>query len=351
MLWAAVTAVDRSTGEPKEFRQIYLYVVLAVSLGMTVIPGTDILYEILRRAFGSSTSGWSFLQDTLPWLVVGAILWAYHWAPLRRLSSTRSPVPPERRLAVSGYAFVGLAMAAPAAAILLWLVPDFLFGTHGTSLSGTAWWVDRLSAGIAVLAVGITLWVPAWRLLQRAARAPEERSSTERRWLIGGTTLIGALAAVGFTIAFLWTLLQAVLGAGLGAGTASSLFKYLGTTLIALGVAAYYGVTLRDDIRLSPARRRARVLALVEPGGEPSLDSLRRTEGKRLRVAGYLTGAVEGTHLGLETVRSHLAAVDADEALVILGPDGGMVYPYMQRRQVDPQPGVSRNAALPAPGS
>jgi hypothetical protein len=355
VVWAAVTVFLQSQGKPRHFRLAYLYVVLAASVAMTVVSGTDMLYEILRRAFGYSTAGnWHFLKDTVPWLVVGATLWIYHWVLLRAQPETdhrATTLSPDRRLAISGYAFIGLAMAAPAAAVLLWLVLDWLFGTHGVSLSGHQWWVDRLSAGVALLAVGLVLWAPSWRLLQRAAQDPDERGSTERRWLVGATTLISALAAIGFTIAFLWTLLQALLGGGLGAGTESNLFKYLGTALIALAVVAYYGFALRADMRSSPLRRRARIVALVEPGGEPLLDTLRAGQGRKLQVQGYLTQRAEGDRLDLNTLGARLPASETDRVLVILGPDGALLLPYTRNPGTEPQPESPQNAALPAPGS
>lgn len=355
VLWAAVTIFLQSQGRPRHFRLAYLYVVLAASVAMTLISGTDVLYEILRRAFGYSTAGnWHFLQDTLPWLVVGAALWVYHWGLLEAHSGDGDEgavLPPNRRLAISGYAFIGLGMAAPAAAVLLWLVLDWLFGTHGVSLGGHQWWVDRLSAGVALLAVGLGLWAPSWRRLQRAAKDPDERGSTERRWLVGATTLISALAAIGFTIAFLWTLLQALLGGGLGATADSNLFKYLGTTLIALAVVAYYGFALRADMRSSPLRRKARVTALIEPGGEPLLDALRAGQGRRLQVQGYLTRRAEGNRLDPDTLEARLAAPETDRILVILGSDGALLLPYTRHPGTEPQPESLQNAPLPAPRS
>lgn len=352
-LWSAATIFLRSQTAPLAFRLPYLYIVLAASVAMTLISGTDLLYEILRRSFGDS-AGWHILQDTLPWLVVGSTLWIYHWALLRAESETEGEhqvVPSDRRLAISGYAAIGLAMAAPAAAILLWLVLDSLFGTHRTYVSGHQWWVDRLSAGIAILAVGLVLWAPSWRLLQQAAQDPDERGRIERRWLVGASTLVGALAAIGFTIAFLWTLLQALLGGGLNATTDSNLFKYLGTALIALGIVAYFGFSLRADMRLSPGRRRARIVALVEPGGEPLLDELRQRDGRRLQVQGYLTRRIEADHLGPNAVRERLDAPETDRILLILGPDGALVYPYTQSPETEVQPESPRDTPLPAPGS
>lgn len=354
-LWAAITAFDRSTARYRSFRRAYLYVILAAAVAMTVISGTDLLYELLRRAFGYNAGGsWTFLKDTLPWLLVGATLWTYHWSLLRNLSDegdTRSVVPSERRLAIAAYAFIGLAMAASGATVLLWLVLDFVFGTHQGSLLGQQWWVDRLSAGIAVLTVGLALWAPAWRLTQQAATDPDQRSSTERRWLLGGITLVAALAAIGFSIAFLWTLLQALLGGGLDATSTSNLFKYLGTALIALGIAGYYGTNLRRDIRLLPTQKRARIMALVEPGGEALADSLRRSEGRRLQVVGYLTQRVTGTRLGPEFLETRLATPETDRVLLVLGSDGALFFPCTENPQAEPQTQNTPNEALPTPGS
>jgi hypothetical protein len=352
-VWAAATAFDNASGARRHFRLVYLYVVLAVAVAMTLISGTDLLYELLRRALGYRTPGtWHVLQDTVPWLVVGAALWIYHWGLLRHWSSTdrAASVPPERRLAVAGYALAGLAMVASAAAVLLWLILDSVFGTHPGTLEGTQWWVDRLSAGVAIMAVGVALWAPSWRLWQQAAADPEVRSSFERRWLIGGVTLLGALASIGFTIAFLWTLLQVVLGGGFAADSTSHLFKYLGTALIALTVTAYYGSRLRSDMRLAPSRR-ARIVALVEPGGEARLDAIRRTDGRRLRVIGYLAQPAQGHRLDAEALQVTLQAPATDRLLLILGPDGALVYPYTQSPGTDPQQERPKTAPLPAAGS
>jgi hypothetical protein len=197
--------------------------------------------------------------------------------------------------------------------------------------------------------VGLVLWAPSWRLLQRASD-PDSRSSASRRWLLGGTTLIAALVTIGFTIAFLWTLLQALLGAGLDARAASNLFKYLGTALIAILIVAYYGTCLRSDLRLAPGRRKARITALVEPGGESTLDAL-RSEGFRVEVTGYSTRPVDGMHLPLDAVREWLAAPDTDRVLLVLGPAGGIIVPYTGSPQLEEDVHTPRNAPLPAAGS
>lgn len=351
--WASLTLWTRSRSRAGDFRLPYLYAVLAVSATMTLISGTDAFYEILRRLLGYHTSlNWHFLQGTLPWLVVGGALWAYHWRALRAESEgddAAAVIPPERRLGIAGYAFIGTAMAAPAAASLLWLLLDALFSTRGVSLGGAGWWRDRLCAGVAILAVGLVLWAPSWRLLQRASD-PESRSSASRRWLLGGTTLIAALVTIGFTIAFLWTLLQALLGAGLDARAASNLFKYLGTALIAILIVGFYGTCLRSDLRVAPGRRKVRIMALVEPGGGSSLDML-RSEGFRVEVTGYSTRPVDGMHLPLDAVREWLAAPNTDRVMLVLGPAGGIIVPYTGSPHIEEDAHTPRNAPLPAAGS
>jgi hypothetical protein len=179
--------------------------------------------------------------------------------------------------------------------------------------------------------------VGAWSILQRAAvAAPQgERASAERRRLLGAVVLVSAFAVVGFTIALLWLVLQTLLGARLDASQVSSMLKYLSAALIALGLVAYNGLILRADRAFAPAvAARIRIVALVAPGAEEALETLRQRSGRTILVAGRLAPDGPAAQADLATLEQLLSALgtggdsQSDSVLLLLRPDGGSLHGY-----------------------
>lgn len=350
-VWAAIWQYDLARGGARRVRVVYLYIVLLAAVPTTLGSAAQGLYELLRRLFGYRPQGqamWGFLADFLPLLLVAGAVWAHHWAVARSQAAPEGGgerrVPGgiiwPRRLGIALLTLLGLAVVAPALVSVLWLALDFLLNT-GRSLSGPGWWRDRLSVSIAAGLVGIPAWLGGWTLLQRAAEAAPERECTagERRQLLGLVVLASALVTIGFAVALLWLVLQALLGGGLDANDVSRMLKYLSATAVALAVLAYHGITLRRDLAFGPTRTgRVRVVALVAPGAEDALARLREETGHRIEVIGHLSDAGNGTWVDLPALEERLAELGAvgdgrsDRALLLLGPDGGSLHPYSRRK-------------------
>src|SRR5918911_1859149 len=364
LTWGAVSQYDLARGGRRGLRVLYLYVVLLVAVPLALGSGTNGLYEVLRRLFGyqAPEGNASFLRDVLPLLLVGTVLWAYHWLVMRRQAALKTAAAPQaaggipwpRRPAVALLTLLGLAMAVPALISLLWLGLDFVFNTDA-SLSGPDWWRDRVSIGLAAGVVGTMAWLGAWSVLQRAAAtAPaKERHALERRLLLGTVTLVSALAALGFTVSLLWLILRTLLGDPLDASTVSFALKDLSTAVLLAGVAAYHGVILRADLRLwGVPPRRVGAVALVAPGAEEALRDLRQRSGLRIDVVGHLAPDQADGHGDIAALQTLLADLrtraqgPGESALLILGPEGGSLYPYARAAARQPQ---ARSQTVPAP--
>jgi hypothetical protein len=350
LTWAAVWQYDLERGR-RELRAVYLYLVLLIAVPTTLGSATDGLYELLRRLFGyrEARSEWSFLRDVVPLVLVGGGVWIYHWGIVRRQAAFDNTTPAAgggsipwpRRPAIALLVAFGLALVAPALVSVLWLGLDWLLNT-GASLSGPAWWRDRLSLSVAAGLVGTGAWLGGWTVLQRAAAAApqHERDAVARRRLLAAVVLVSALVALGFGIALLWLILQTLLGARLDVGQVSNLLKYLSAVAVALGLVAYHGLILRRDRALVPtAPRRKRVVALVAPGAEEALATLRQRTGLPILVAGRL--GLETTHVQADLPRLEelLANLDSendgqnDSLLLLLRPDGGSLHAYTRLRE------------------
>lgn len=343
-VWGTVTYHDDRFPGVRAFRILYLYLVLIVAAAMTLTAGGDLLYELVTRIFGNRPDViWGFLPDTLPPLVVAGAFWAYHWAVLKRqadlagLVAEEGSIPWPRRPYLALLSLAGLAAGAVGAVTIIWVAVDFITGSNG-SLTGSDWWRDQLSSGIALLAVGAPTWLGPWTMLQAAARAGyRERSTGVRRWLVTGIVLIAALIGLGFLVAFLWLLFQTVLGGPSHEDTLANVLKYGATTLVAGAVAAYHAVILRQDLRSGAGRGpRLRVTALIAPDAVNVVPSIRERLDCDVEIAGYLTSS-PSSGIPLDALASqleHAAAAGAARALLIVGRDSADVYPYSQSRPV-----------------
>jgi hypothetical protein len=350
VVWAALSRYIQLHPAVRGFRVVYLYVVLAVGVTMTLIAGTDLASELLRRAFGYTTPDtWGFLHDILPPLVVGGALWLVHWPLLRGLdeSQGKAAIPRERRLYLASLSLAGLGMAAFGAVTLLWLVLDALIHPGGT---GSNWWSVNASIGISLLAIGMATWLRPWMTLQAAAAAdPAERAASERRWLLGAIVLIGALAGAGFAVAFLWQVFQVALGGSHDAGTIATILKDLSVVVVAGGLALYYARMLRADVTSAPGRAsRTQLTALLAPGADGTVAALRKA-GYSVEIAGYLYEAAPGDALPLAALEERIDSLQstAPRALLILSPHGGAVLPY-SRQEAMPE-ATARPMMSPAP--
>ncbi|HEX6509279.1 MAG TPA: DUF5671 domain-containing protein [Chloroflexota bacterium] len=332
-VWGVLSRYDDRYPAVRFFRIPYLYIVVGVSALVTLGSSTDLLYELLRRAFGyHESSSWSFLHDVLPVLLVAGVFWAYHWLVLRRQSVLQAHpglIAWPRRPYLAALSFVGLAIAAPAAVSLLWLVLDALFKSNAT-LSGGAWWRDGLSLSVAALLIGAVVWLGPWSILQRVAGDTVERAAQARRRLLGAIVLISSLIGLGFLIALLWLTLGILLGGSHDTEMVSNIAKFLSATLVGGALAAYYGLILRADLRLRPTTRRIQLAVLLAPGGDAALARL-RGDGYDATVLGYLTEDPAGAMMPIVTVEETLRTARTSRALLILTGDTGLVYPYTRR--------------------
>jgi hypothetical protein len=186
------------------------------------------------------------IATQLPWLVVGALLWAYH----RTVSASDRAAAGEvggsatlRRWYVYGVAFIAL----------LYLLSNLsrtariTWETLATAAFGSATPPHGLGGAIATAIVALAVWLTHWTLLavgsSRAPLATQDARSTLRP-----VYLFGALAvAVGFTLGGLSQLLYYALGRLLGVaspgGVGGNLIVAMAapaTTALVYGVAWLY---------------------------------------------------------------------------------------------------------------
>jgi hypothetical protein len=230
-----------------------LGILYLLSLGGVIIvltAGGNLIYMLLRFAFGDGKSFTDFLQDIGGPISIGvpfAVIWAYYGSWLGRQFSFDENITRragKQRLYFYILSFLGLAATFFAIASLLSVVVDLV--TEKSYLFDAP-----VSSALAALAVGLPLWLMTWRPMQ--AQALEEGSVGDhaRRSVIRKTYLylalfvavIGGMASAGGLI---FTLINAALGGSTG-DFANSVLNTLQTLALFVVLLLYHLSALRRD--------------------------------------------------------------------------------------------------------
>ncbi|MEW5960657.1 MAG: DUF5671 domain-containing protein, partial [Chloroflexota bacterium] len=279
------------TGSPGEersvLRKIYLYLNVFVFLVMAVSSATNLLEQLLELALGAALPAEPLLSQlswAIPLLVVGGVFWAYHWTVLRQDASQAPELPRQasvRRIYAYLVAAIGLAVLAGGVGGLLTTVIDLLTSRASISLD---FYRSEVATSIAMIAVGVPVWLIPWRRSQRLALAPaatgldvtksapeEERRSTVRKIYLYFYVFVAALAVFSSVGWFVFHILTALLGADLPQDFVTQVLDALVISVLAVSIWLYHWWAIRQDSQLErqdQARRLSRITAVVMDGDD-----------------------------------------------------------------------------------
>jgi len=280
------------TGSPTEersvLRKIYLYLNIFISAVMTVFSASTLLKRLIELALGAPPADEPLLSQLsipIPLLVVGGVLWAYHWMILHQ-DATHAPEVPRQATVRRIYAYlvagIGLAVLLSGTVGLLGILIDMLTSPAEIGLS---YYREEVAAFIAMIIVGAPVWLLPWRRSQNLALAPtdatpvgqsaiEERRSTTRKIYLYFYVLVAMLAIFGSAGWFVYHILTALLGADLPDDFITQVLVALVITLLAVGVGVYHWLAIRQDGKLEQtdeAQRLADISITVIDGDSGQL--------------------------------------------------------------------------------
>jgi hypothetical protein len=316
-VWVRIQdSLDDSAESGSLLRLVVLYLLAFASLGTGVVAAGLALYSLLRAFLGETFTLAAFMGEIaapLSVLIPSAVVWVYYGRILRReanfLQGESRRDEPHRLELRRFYSYVLAAIGLAAAFVGLYLLLTFLFDLL---LDPIALWGDvlrnNLAAALAILAVGLPLWLLAWRPMLKEAAMEGENGDRARRSLVRKVYLFLALFAGVLGVMFSsGALLYQVIRALLGQPALDMLLvsaRLLALVVLFVLLALYHWQVLRHDNRLaerSLARRHAQfpVLILSPDEGEFArlvMDVLER-EVKELPVAvhPYSKGAPDET--------------------------------------------------------
>lgn len=328
-------------------RQVYLY--LLTILGGAVaglVALTTTLYTIIRFAIGGLdvAAGLHFhpLGWTVPTMLVAAAVWAYHQQVVSEEAEELSVVGfSPRRVLWYLMSFIGLGTAIAGLIMLFGLILELLTNAFGGSeliAVSPGWWRQQLGLVLALLIVGIPLWIYYWRkvlLMVTGGGVGEWRARSRRTYLyviIGVAIITLAADLVNIVYQLLNGLLQGTMGMEVFRGLRWS----LQTLVVAVPVMLYHWRVLRQD--QGPAEEKLAVpKAVTILAGKAEAELASRIEEKlgsrtvRLRFLGETAGDLPAlSDEDIDKLVGEIQAAPGDKVMLIATEGRIMVLPYQE---------------------
>lgn len=213
--WQDVMQLNAAEGR-SVIRRVYLYLGVLIGAIATLTPAALLLREGLRMILGVGDGSSAVLLDRmtgpLSFIPVGVVVWRWHWVLLRRETDAfgdSGESAAVRRVYTYLVTATGLA--------LLWVgAVELLHALIDAALVGELW-QEPLTNGVALLAVGVPVWMIFWRKAQAAAEQNDaigaaERNSWPRKLYLYGVALVGALVLLFALVEVMYRLLLTMIG-------------------------------------------------------------------------------------------------------------------------------------------
>jgi hypothetical protein len=263
---------------------------------ITTLAATGVmLYGLLQWGMGtpehdSASAHFRFVPGALAPLLIGLLLWAYHWAVVQQERAAREELVIARRIYRYVMTAIGLGTLAGAVIALVPTVIAIIVTSAQEVLLGPDWWRDRIVLALTLGLLGVPVWGYHWYQAQRGAAelGVEERYSLPRRALVFAAIVVSALAILGTVSHILFLLLDAVLEDELSLTLLRNAKWSMGTLVAAALIGPYYWLVLQEDWRAgAPAPKRAAaksVTLLIAEDGRAIVGRLEEALGVKVRV-------------------------------------------------------------------
>jgi hypothetical protein len=333
-------------------RKGYLYLAVLASAVAALTSATLLLRDGLRLLMGAPRLETAVLvgrlANPLAVAAVGTIFWIYHWRALSRDMAETPEAPRQagiRRLYYYLVSGVGLALVAWGMAHLMGALIAFVgyrsqqvLGAQLVFQFGPDWFREQVSLNVALLLVGIPVWVRHWRTMDViAAKTAGRAGALERRALLRKTYLylvvfIGAIVLLSQPAEFLFRLLNVLLGAPMPADFWDKIGGQFSNSVVAGVMWLYHWFVLRRDQQLGEA-----AIGLEEGEAAPAVLVVDTESGEMgCEVVRQLTRALPGVRIigygrgdPARLAFAECAASSADDLLDALSEATVVVAPLM----------------------
>jgi hypothetical protein len=253
-------SIQDALPDPDESGSVLRLVILyLLSLGATVTvlsAGGNILYRLLSRLLGEDIPTQELIQNIsnpLSIVIPFGILWAYYGGWLNKQIASEENIPRRSGMKRAYYyvlSILGLATTVIGLLLLSNLIIDQL--TNRSDVIVDSYIMKELAGAIAVIIVGLPLWLKTWLPMQTEALADRETGAHARRSIVRKSYLYLVLFAsvLGImtpAVVIVFELIQAVLNGEVDSDFLNGLLNAITTLILFAVVMVYHLAALRKD--------------------------------------------------------------------------------------------------------
>ncbi|MBN2076505.1 MAG: hypothetical protein JW762_13230 [Dehalococcoidales bacterium] len=327
-------------------RQVYLYLMTITGSTVAGLAALiTIFYKLLYLAFDGSTGDdlyFRFLGWTIPTMIVAAAVWFYHRKIVEeeaeQLGVNRfSP----RRLYLYLMGFIGLGTMVSGIVFLLGVVFDRLFDAFSTTrIFSAGWWGEQLSISLALMLVGVPIWIYYWRNIMHTVEegGVTERGARSRRIFLYAVLGFSIIAAVSTLVIIVYQVINGILQGDFGTEFLRNIIWSLSGFLAALPVLVYHWRVLREDQHLGAEKlhRRKRVNIIAGEEAEELIERIEEGLGYRIRRLIY-TGEVKVevpvmTDEEIESLVNDIGLADGESVILDMTGSSIRLLPYGEKQ-------------------
>ena len=237
-------------------RRVILYL-LALGATITVLTaGGNILFSLLSRLMGENISTTDLIKNIsgpLSILIPFGALWGYYGGWLNKHIAAEVNVARRSEMKrVYFYILAIIGLGATITGLLLLFTHIINQVTNGTDVSASDFLLRQLAGAIAVILVGLPLWLLTWRPMQAEALETGEVGGYARRsvirkahlYLVLFASVLGTMTPAAIIV---FLLIQAALKGHAESNFLNSILNAIATLVTFSVVLAYHYSALRKD--------------------------------------------------------------------------------------------------------
>ncbi len=327
-------------------RQIYYYLIaISVSAIACLAALTTTMYWLFGFAMGlpanSGGSYFHFLVWTLPTMIVAAWVWFYHHTMAQgEAVATEQKHLSARRVYLYLMSVISLGTMIAGIVALIGILLDVLINaiSSDTIIRASGWWQGQLSMSLALLVVGIPIWIYFWRNVLKMVLdgGAVERRMRSRRVFLYAILGFSILATVGSSVNLIYLVLNALLQSQ-SPGLLHSMKGSLQTLAVASPLLIYFWRIVKGDQRLGAETviTLKEVTVMVPKSGVNIAESLESRIGYRIKILVSLADFIPENHSGAEDELNRLIgqiqSAPGNKIMLVLNVDGWLILPYQER--------------------
>jgi hypothetical protein len=326
-------------------RQIYFYLITisgSAIAGLTALAAT--LYWLIGFAAGLPAGDrpyFHFLVWTLPTMIVAAGVWLFHHKLAQEeAAGTEEKHLSARRVYLYLMSVISLGTLIAGMVALIGILLDVIITTvsRETIINAPGWWQGQLSMSLALLGVGVPIWIYYWRnvLKMTLVGGTAERRARSRRIFLYAVLGFSILATVASSVNLIYLVLNALLQSGSPA-LLRSMKGSLQALAVALPLLIYFWRIVKSDQRLGAetVTPQKEVTVVFPQSGVIILERLEALLGYRtkalLSLADFIPENQSGSDDELNRLKDQIQSAPGNKVMLVMDANQWLVIPYQER--------------------